>query len=243
MANFFGSLLTNIGGEMKAKEDKEAENAQWEKRQKLMNELEIEKDAKLAKNKRKDGNVYKDASGKWVTEILDGNGIVIGTRASTPSEVIAEENTATVAEGNKYQTATAKKRLDTFDEDYNLDRQAKQLQMESTRQGMAQSRERMSLDRQAAGGPKAERALQKEGEDVLYAISTLPGAESERDPEIIKLYRELEITMRLAREGAPGARAKLQVLKGKIDGLKARSKAGESDNGNSGLVNIPQGFK
>lgn len=240
MSSLLGNFLSNIGGQMREKDNKAAEDAQWEKRQRLMADLEVERDTKLAKNKRKDGNTYKDQSGQWVTEILDGNGNVSSTRAATQSEVASAENTGYVAEGNKYQAARSKKQLDTFDEDYKLDRDAKLLQMESTKQSMANARERLALDRSNSTGStsKEDKSLEKEGKDVLYAISTLP-VESDKDPTIIKLYKELEITMKMARQGVPGARASLQVLKGKIAGLKERQKGSGSEDSSSAPINLP----
>ena len=227
MSSLLGNFLTSMGGQIRDKENKAAEDAQWEKRQRLLADLEVERDIKLAKNKRKDGNTYKDASGQWVTEILDGNGNVTGTRSANQSEVATAENTVYVAEGNKYLTARNKKQLDTFDEEHKLDMEGKRVQIASAKNSMANSNARLALDRQAAGGAsKEDKGFEKDGKDILYSISTLP-AESDKDPVIIKLYKELEITLKMARQGVPGAKASLQVLKGKIAGLKERQKGNQ----------------
>jgi len=233
MSSLLGNFLTSMGGQIRDKENKAAEDAQWEKRQRLLADLEVERDIKLAKNKRKDGNTYKDASGQWVTEILDGNGNVTGTRSATQSEVSTAENIGYVAEGNKYLTARNKKQLDTFDEEHKLDMEGKRVQIASAKNSMANSNARLALDREA-------NVFEKDGKDILYSISTLP-AESDKDPVIIKLYKELEITLKMARQGAPGAKASLQVLKGKIAGLKERQKGNQGDGSTSATVNIPQG--
>lgn len=237
MSSLLGNFLTSMGGQIRDKENKAAEDAQWEKRQRLMSDLEVERDTKLAKNKRKDGNTYKDASGQWVTEILDGNGNVTGTRSATQSEVSTAENIGYVAEGNKYLTARNKKQLDTFDEEHKLDMEGKRMQIASAQNSIANSNARLALDRQAADEDKY---LEKEGKDILYAISTLP-VESDKDPVIIQLYKELKINIKMAREGAPGAKASLQVLKGKIAGLKERQKGNQGGGSTSATVNIPQG--
>lgn len=241
MSSLLGNFLTSMGGQIRDKENKAAEDAQWEKRQRLLADLEVERDIKLAKNKRKDGNTYKDASGQWVTEILDGNGNVTGTRSATQSEVSTAENIGYVAEGNKYLTARNKKQLDTFDEEHKLDMEGKRVQIASAQNSIANSNARLALDRQAAdGASKEDKYLEKEGKDILYAISTLP-VESDKDPVIIQLYKELKINIKMAREGAPGAKASLQVLKGKIAGLKERQKGNQGGDSTSATVNIPQG--
>lgn len=222
MSSLLGNFLTSMGGQIRDKENKAAEDAQWEKRQRLLADLEVEKDTKLAKNKRKDGNTYKDASGQWVTEILDGNGNVTGTRSATQSEVSTAENIGYVAEGNKYLTARNKKQLDTFDEEHKLDMDGKRVQIASAQNSIANSNARLALDRQAVeGASKEDKSLEKEGKDILYAIASIPRSK-EDDPTIAKLYKELELTIKMARQGAPGAKASLQVLKGKIAGLKER---------------------
>lgn len=237
MSSLLGNFLTSMGGQIRDKENKAAEDAQWEKRQRLMADLEVERDTKLAKNKRKDGNTYKDQSGQWVTEILDGNGNVTGTRSATQSEVSTAENIGYVAEGNKYQTARNKKQLDTFDEEHKLDMEGKRVQIASAQNSMANSNARLALDRQAAGGAsKEDKSLEKEGKDILYAIASIPRSK-EDDPTIAKLYKELELTIKMARQGVPGARASLQIIKGKIASLKGKKL--DSGDDSSGPITLP----
>lgn len=244
MSSLLGNFLTNIGGQMRDKENKANEDAQWEKRQRLMADLEVERDSKLAKNKRKDGNTYKDASGQWVTEILDGNGNVTGTRSATQSEVASAENTGYVAEGNKYQTARNKKQLDTFDEEHKLDMEGKRVQIASAQNSIANSNARLALDRQAAGGGTKED--KKDVEDIRQDWNYIVGDLEELEASGVKEAADLRMTWNEflnsnEYKSMPmwKRKAKLAEYKGKLAGLKTRAKDGSTSGGVPAPITVP----
>lgn len=110
---FFGYMLQ----ERTAADAAKREDEQWEKRQRLLAALDVETEGKKQKLKRQPGNTYKDATGNWVTEDLDGGGNVVGTRPASPAEI------ATV-EGTVAKTGLDKFKLDKAPESFNMDREA-----------------------------------------------------------------------------------------------------------------------
>lgn len=89
IAGFTGQLLTDRTKDADAKR----ENEEWERRQRLLNDLDVDVTKRKHGLERKDGRVFQDASGKWMVEILDGGGNVTGTRAASAAERAKEEAT------------------------------------------------------------------------------------------------------------------------------------------------------
>ena len=240
MSSLLGNFLTNIGGQMRDKENKANEDAQWEKRQRLMADLEVERDSKLAKNKRKDGNTYKDQSGQWVTEVLDGNGNVVSTRAATQSEVADSENVGYVAEGNKYQAQRGKKQLDTFDEDRALDIQEKKQRMSIDREQNARgwaAEARMSNDsKESKAAAKRDSKEQEQGvkdaRQALADVASIPVTDPS-DPQVRKLYDEINLLMATK---PLGFRSRIKMIQAQARRLaSSRAKDGGTESAGSPL--------
>lgn len=93
----FGDFIAGFTGQLLADRTKEAdatrESAEWEKRQRLLADLDIDTTKRKQGLERKDGRVFQDASGKWMVEVLDGGGNVTGTREASAAERAKEEST------------------------------------------------------------------------------------------------------------------------------------------------------
>lgn len=93
----FGDFIAGFTGQLLADRTKDAdakrENEEWERRQRLLNDLDVDVTKRKHGLERKDGRVFQDAEGKWMVEVLDGGGNVTGTRAASAAERAKEEAT------------------------------------------------------------------------------------------------------------------------------------------------------
>lgn len=229
MSSLLGNFLTAYGRGRREDENRKKDDEQWEKRQRLMADLEVERDTKLAKNKRKDGNTYQDSSGAWVTEILDGNGNVTGTRAATASEQAKVQNDTYVAESNKTQSQLGKKKLDTYDEDFKLDQDAKRANIAQSLQSIQASKASVAqgwegLKRQGTKSLDPTAKAKDEVKEQVYTLASEIEAIPEDDPgdraKKDAILNEMRVRLALAKERNQDPRAVLAIIKGKIQSLK-----------------------
>lgn len=138
IAGFTGQLLTD----RTAADNRKNENDEWERRQRLLKQLDVETTKEKNSLERKDGNTFQDESGAWVTEQLDGGGNVVGTRAATAAERAKTE--ATVLD-----TDMKRDEFEYRDTDRSLDRRYKESLINESGERVRASRERRA--REAAG--------------------------------------------------------------------------------------------
>jgi hypothetical protein len=84
--DFLAGFTADLARQRTTQMDQERESKEWERRQRILNDLDVDKSQRLAALQKKDGNTYQDEQGNWMTETLDGNGNVTGSRKATPSE-------------------------------------------------------------------------------------------------------------------------------------------------------------
>jgi hypothetical protein len=126
----------------------EREATEWERRQRILSDLNVEERGRMNALEKKDGDTYQK-DGQWVTEILDGGGNVTGTRPASPAEIAAVE-TATLGVDSK--------RFDVEHQD-DAERRAQEsheVDMRYKNESLALQRERISLDRANAAAAAAE---------------------------------------------------------------------------------------
>lgn len=143
MAGFTGSLYQ----QRKAESDRKAESTEWERRQRILNDLDIDKSKRLGELKTQDGNTFKDETGAWVTETLDGNGNPKGTRKATAAE-IAEVESKTLEVEDKRDTLNYRPTARAMDaEQHKADMEYKRGSLALQGSGQALERERLALAR------------------------------------------------------------------------------------------------
>lgn len=202
MPSLFGSILSAVGGDMRKKEESTAEDAQWEKRQRLMNKLNLEQSEAMAKTKTEAGSVEKIGEQYFVQD-KDGNGNPKGPkRQATQAEIRAYQSGDYELEGKKLGLDVERIKARDADEMSTLGLQDKRLGIEQTRQQMQMSRnadarassaearsaaESRGLDGEGSKGQKA--AIRNAQENAEYLLNTLPKGDSESQA-IIKAYND-----------------------------------------------------
>lgn len=200
----FGDFLIGATGAYMGERKEQRESEEWERRQRILADLDVDKQKRLYALQKKDGDTYQDETGQWVTEELDGAGQQVGVRPATAPE-IAEAETTVIGRDS------AKKGLQYMDEDQqfqrNSDRRAdRQLGIQEAQ--LAQSRERFNWERrQAEAGASA-------GSNPHYIVeSWLAGDEGKL---AVKAYQE----------SMSGMAANPNIRGGSIESFRASEGAG-----------------
>lgn len=89
----FGDFLIGATGAYLGERKEKRETEEWERRQRILADLDVDKQKRLYALKKEDGDTYKDDSGNWVTEEVDGAGQLIGVRPATAPEIASAETT------------------------------------------------------------------------------------------------------------------------------------------------------
>lgn len=224
---FFGKIA-------KDRADQQADQREEEKfarRQALINKLNEESADRTESKKVKDGELVKGEDGQWYVEQLDGYGRSTGKRRpASVAEVNNQKKSGYELTNAKTTSEANVKKAGWMDEDHKLDRDTQLLQQQATREGMANARTRLSLDRQAAaGGTKEDK---KDVEDIRQDWNYIVGDLEELEASGVKEAADLRMTWNEflnsnEYKSMPmwKRKAKLAEYKGKLAGLKDRAKA------------------
>lgn len=156
IGDFLSGFLGSIAQQRTDMNTRKADDEQWERRQRLLSDLEVDQKSRMNKLEKKDGNTYKDPSGAWVTEVLDGGGNVTGTRPASPAE-IAEVESATLGVDMK------KDEFGYRGTERRMREEGHAVDMDYKRQSLALQRERIALDRAAQAAAAAGNTMSVEG--------------------------------------------------------------------------------
>jgi len=212
-------------GKLSQDRDKQKEEESLIKRQKLLNQLDIDKNEAIAKMKTTAGDVEK-VGNSYVVQDRDGNGNPKGTpRPATQSE-IREYNTSTRSEetgildleGKRFDSSNRQADRDMLVSKYKLDTRATEASIRSSNASTNASN-RQGKDTSS----KEFAALRDEQLDAEYVINQLPsGAKEKQD---YKQHMEMA-----ARSKAPAFKFRqiMNIYKAKAQAIITASKTKES---------------
>lgn len=135
------SFLKGFFGTLHQQRQMDREDEQWERRQRLLNDLDVDKADRIGKLKKEDGHTFQDENGQWVTQELDGHGNPIGTRPARPAEIAAVENATLTRDKNKFG-------VEHMEEDWEFERANKQGYLDVARGNLALGQAGLALRRQ-----------------------------------------------------------------------------------------------
>lgn len=200
----FGDFLIGATGAYMGERKEQRESEEWERRQRILSDLDVDRQKRLYALQKKDGNTYQDESGKWVTEQLDGAGQKIGVRPATASEIALNETTMLTRDGKK-------KEVTYMDEDQQFQRNS---DARADRQLGLQEAQLSESRAQNAWARRQAAAVESAGSNPHYIVeSWLAGDEGKL---AVKAYQE----------SMSGMAANPNIRGGSIDSFRASETAG-----------------